>query len=173
MKQLSCQSSIEPCVLEEEIFEAYENESFCASQVSQLVNGSTVVTIENDHQHTKPHLDSLILNTKTIEDPVAPFDSKKFLYRSQSTRSFKKSKLKSSKMLSNDLDQIYVISSNNCMRSDLNDFFDSIDVIHERRSKNFSKFNEMEGDKKSEEVRNEQRIENQVQTTVDIETHRE
>lgn len=173
IKQLSCQSSIEPCVLEEEIFETYENESFYTPQESQSVNGSTVVTIENDHQHTIPRPDSLILNTKTIEDTTVSCDSKKFLYRSQSTRSFKKSKLKSSKMLSNDLDQIYVISSNNCMRSDLNDFYDSIDVIHERRSKNFSKFNEVEIDKDSKEVRNESRIENQVQPTVDIETHRE
>ena len=82
MKQLSCQSSIEPRVLEEEIYETYDNESFYTPQKSQSVNGSTVVTIENDHQHTNPRPDSLILNTKTIEDTAASFDSKKFLYRS-------------------------------------------------------------------------------------------
>jgi hypothetical protein len=173
IKQLSCQSSIEPCVLEEESFEGNENDSFNTPQDSHSANESTVVTIEHDHQNSKPRPDSLILNTSTIEDNVSTFDSKKFLYRSQSTKSFKKSKLKSSKMLSNDLDQIYVISSNSCMRSDLNDFYDSIDVIHERRSKNFSKFNEVESDKDGEVVKDESKNENLVQTTVDIETHRE
>lgn len=75
-------------------------------------------------------------------------------------------------MLSNDLDQIYVISSNSCMRSDLNDFYDSIDVIHERRSKNFSKFNEVESDKNGV-IKVEPGNENLVQTTADIESHRE
>jgi hypothetical protein len=59
------------------------------------------------------------------------------------------------------------------MRSDLNDFYDSIDVIHERRSKNFSKFNEVESDKDGEVVKDESKNKNLVQTTVDIETHRE
>jgi hypothetical protein len=160
LKQLSCQSSIEPCVLEEESFEVNENDSFHTPQESQSINESTIVTIENDH---KSRPDSLILKTTTINDTATLNDSKKFLYRSQSTKSFKKPKIKPSKMLSNDLDQIYVISSNNCMRSDLNDFYDSIDVIDERRSKNFSKFNEAESDKEAE----------LVQTTADIETHRE
>jgi hypothetical protein len=171
IKQLSCQSSIEPCVPEEEIFEGNENDSFNTPQDSQSANESTVVTIENDHQNSKSRPDSLILNTSTIEGN-ATFDSKKFLCRSQSTKSFKKSKMKASKMLSNDLDQVYVISSNSCMRSDLNDFYDSIDVIHERRSKNFSKFNEVESDKDSQVV-DVVKNENLVQTTADIETHRE
>lgn len=173
MRQLSCQSSIEPCVLEEEIFEGNEIESFYTPQNSQSAYESTIVTIENDHQHTKSRPDSLILNTTTIEDNAMSIDSKKFLYRSQSTRSFKKPKLKPSKMLSNDLDQIYVISSNNCMRSDLNDFYDSIDVIHERRSKNFSKFNEAATSNDTEAVKFTSKNENLVQTTADIESHRE
>lgn len=42
------------------------------------------------------------------------------------------------KLLSNDLDEIYVISSSRV--SEMDDFYDSIEVIHERRNKNFSKF---------------------------------
>lgn len=76
-------------------------------------------------------------------------------------------------MFSNDLDQIYVISSNNCMRSDLNDFYDSIDVIHERRSKNFSKFNEAATGNDTEAAKFTSNNENLVQTTADIESHRE
>lgn len=96
-------------------------------------------------------------------------ESKKFLYRSQSTKSFKKPKLKPTKILSNDLDQIYVISSNNCVRSDINDFYDSINVIHERRSKNFSKFSEAESDKECAKTKETSNV---VETTVEIETHR-
>lgn len=125
-RQLSCQSSLEPCVPEEDS-PVMEKENFQTSHSIQA-------TIE--HQQ-RP--DSLILNTHTIEDSSKPSDAKKYLYRSQSTRSFKKPK--PSKLISNDLDQIYVISSS-CVRADLDDFYDSIEVIHERRSKNFSKFNE-------------------------------
>lgn len=179
IKQLSCQSSIEPCVLEEEFFDLDEKEdkdAFDAPQDSHAVIESTVVTIENDEQcqstlSSRP--DSLILRTSTIVDASPAPDTKKYLYRSQSTKSFKKPKLKPSKVLSNDLDQIYVISSNNCMRSDLNDFYDSIDVIHERRSKNFSKFNETDGDKDNEIAEEASKNGNIVETTVDIETHRE
>lgn len=138
LKQLSCQSSIEPCVLEEENTDPDD-------KGNQTIIESTVVTIESDpRQQTNTRPDSLILNTTTISGSSAVADSKKFLHRSQSTKSFKKPKLKPAKVLSNDLDQIYVISSNSCIRSDINDFYDSIDVIHERRSKNFSKFSEAE-----------------------------
>lgn len=120
VKQLSCQSSVEPSVPEEEINDVGEKE--------------TRVVIESVNDVSKqPRTDSLILNTATIEE-TSVADSKKFLYRSQSTRSFKKPKLKPSKLLSSDLDQIYVISSNACTRDD---FYDSIEVISERRSKNF------------------------------------
>lgn len=159
IKQLSCQSSIEPCVVEEDVFDLDEKEkwdSFHSPHESQALIESTVVTIENDQQHkNKSRPDSLILNTATIAETA---DTKKYLYRSQSTKSFKKPKLKPTKGLSNDLDQIYVISSNSCMRSDLNDFYDSIEVIHERRSKNFSKFNESEGDKETDTTKNETNV---------------
>lgn len=120
VKQLSCQSNIEPCVLEEEIIETRE---------TRAVIESTAIT-----DISCP--DSLILNTTTIkETSKTSTDAKKFLFRSQSTRSFKKTKTtKPSKLLSSDLDQIYVISSNVCTRDD---FYDSIEVISERRIKNF------------------------------------
>lgn len=174
IKQLSCQSSIEPCVLEEDVFDLDEKEnldSFNSHHEMQAPIESTIVTIEHDQQHKlKSRPDSLILKTSTVEDTATASDSKKYLYRSQSTKSFKKPKLKPSKGLSNDLDQIYVISSNSCMRSDLNDFYDSIEVIHERRSKNFSKFNESEGDKEIEMTKITTKIENVGETiVVDIE----
>lgn len=174
IKQLSCQSSVEPCVVEEELDDRGSQESFHTPYESQGVIESTVVTIENDHRHQIARPDSLILNTTTIGENSMSSDSKKFLYRSQSTKSFKKvlSKVKASKVLSNDLDQIYVISSNSCLRSDLNDFYDSIDVIHERRSKNFSKFSEAESDKDNEIPSEPSKNENIVETIVDIETHR-
>lgn len=117
VQQLSCQSSVEPCVLEEEIFDVAERET-------KAVIESTIMS--------SPRPESLILNTATIEDGTTSEESKKYLYRSQSTRSFKK--VKPLKLLSSDLDQIYVISSNSCTRDD---FYDSIEVISERRSKNF------------------------------------
>lgn len=126
VKQLSCQSSIEPCLLEEEVVE---------DDVGKEIKAEIESTIkENPIQLPRP--DSLILNTATIEEATSStsVDTKKFLYRSQSTRSFKKPKLKPSKLLSSDLDQIYVISSNSCK---LDDFYDSIEVISERRNKNF------------------------------------
>lgn len=142
------------------------------SRESSSVNQtSTVVTIENDHQRAKPRPDSLILKTTTIENAKSS-DTKKFLYRSQSTKSFKAPKLKASKLLSNDLDQIYVISSNSCMRADLNEFYDSIDVIHERRSKNFSKFSDAENDKVNQASKEAAMSENAIETTVDIEPQR-
>lgn len=117
VQQLSCQSSVEPNVPEEEIIDIAENE--------------TQAVIESSTIDSKTRPDSLILSTATVED-ASSFESKKFLYRSHSTRSFKKGK--PSKLLSSDLDQIYVISSNSCTRDD---FYDSIEVISERRSKNF------------------------------------
>ena len=132
VKQLSCQSSIEPCLVEEECGVEIDEK---ASRKEEEIEMETKAIIE-----PKRRPESLILNTATIEDSTVS-DAKKYLYRSQSTRSFKKPKLKPSKILSSDLDQIYVISSNTCTRSDLNDFYDSIEVITERRSKNFMEFN--------------------------------
>lgn len=121
VQQLSCQSSIEPCVPEEEIIDITEGET------KAVIESTTNAPIISKHRP-----DSLILNTATVEDGSTSTESKKYLYRSQSTRSFKKGK--PSKLLSSDLDQIYVISSNSCSRDD---FYDSIEVISERRNKNF------------------------------------
>ncbi|CRK95660.1 CLUMA_CG009118, isoform A [Clunio marinus] len=168
IRQLSCQSSIEPCVPEENID---ENDSFQMPSETFAKIESTVVTIENDTQN-QPHQqrpESLILSTSTIEDNANLSEAKKYLFRSQSTKSFKKPKLKPSKVLSNDLDQIYVISSNSCVRSDMNDYYDSIEVIHERRSKNFSKFNETKSYNDNELVVTND--ENSIKTTVDVEPH--
>lgn len=137
-QQLSCQSSIEPCVVEEEagIEVEISHKKHNDTDTVGLEKSETKAIIE-----PKRRPDSLILSTITIEDSSLT-DAKKYLYRSQSTRSFKKpKKSKPSKILSSDLDQIYVISSNTCTRSDLNDFYDSIEVITERRSKNFMEFN--------------------------------
>lgn len=174
IKQLSCQSSIDPCVPEEESLDLDDSrKSPQSGQDTRTVIESTIVTIESDPRHQiNARPDSLILKTTTIEGNAKSSEMKKFLYRSQSTKSFSKPKFKHPKVLSNDLDQIYVISSNSCMRSDLNDFYDSIDVIHERRSKNFSKFNEIESDKYSESIEDAIKRENTIETTVDIETHR-
>jgi hypothetical protein len=149
VKQLSCQSSVEPCVLEEELPELIDDkESFhSATETQAIIEGCSGT------QNFKSRPDSLILNTATIED-TSSVDSKKFLYRSQSTKSFKKPKLKASKILSTDLDQIYVISSNTCTRTDLNDFYDSIEVISERRSKNFMEFTENESDNVNNDLNN-------------------
>lgn len=154
IKQLSCQSSIDPCVVEEEIPVKHER-------------ATDIDTIQS-HAVNKSRPDSLILTTTTIKDTTSD-DVKKYLYRSQSTRSFKKPKLKASKVLS-DLDQIYVISSNACTRSDLNEFYDSIEVITERRSKNFMEFSEENGDKSSELTKKHSKS-NEI--IVEIESHNE
>jgi hypothetical protein len=158
-QQLSCQSSIEPCVPEEDL-----------ADISSPYS-TTISNIDSNSQQVKQQRpDTLILNSSMIE---ASNDSKKYLHRSQSTKVYnrKQSRTKSSRMMSNDLDQIYVISSNSCMQSDLEDYYDSIDVIHERRSKNFSKFNDLESDKESETIKKTQN-ENIVETIVDIEPRR-
>ena len=135
VKQLSCQSSLEPCVPEEESPELEtkgSNESFHANQEVSALHELTHVTIESNNRP-----DSLILSIVDSEN-IDLKSQQKYLYRSQSTRSFKKPKPKPMKLLSNDLDEIYVISSSRV--SEMDDFYDSIEVIHERRNKNFSKF---------------------------------
>lgn len=133
VKQLSCQSSLEPCVPEEESPELEDKasiESFHTAQEVSALHKLTHVTIESNNRP-----DSLILN---IAENIDLKIQQKYLYRSQSTRSFRKPKPKPMKLLSNDLDEIYVISSSRV--SEMDDFYDSIEVIHERRNKNFSKF---------------------------------
>lgn len=141
VRNLSCQSSFEPCFPEEEIEQPSEDKNGSInspeSEGIPLI-GSTLATIETKLEPAvRP--DSLILNSTTI-DEISEASKKKFLYRSYSTRSYKKPKPKPPKPLSNDLDHIYVISSNS--QSHIEDFYDSIEVIHERRSKNFSKYGE-------------------------------
>lgn len=180
-KQLSCQSSIEPCVPEEDQIDIQASHSTCA-------NNDVVIDLKDNQQVivdkcNRP--DSLILKTTTIAKAPTKASTgatKKFLQRSQSTNVYKsKAKVKSTRVMSNDLDQIYVISSsNNCMQSDLDDYYDSIDVIHERRSKNFSRFSDSETDKDKESataVTNTMTTcrvgnENIVETIVDIEPRR-
>lgn len=177
-KQLSCQSSIEPCVPEEDQID-----------IQASHNNDVVIDLRDNQQVivdkcNRP--DSLILKTTTIAKAPTKASTgatKKFLQRSQSTNVYKsKAKAKSTRVMSNDLDQIYVISSsNNCMQSDLDDYYDSIDVIHERRSKNFSRFSDSETDKDKESattaVTNTMTTcrvgnENIVETIVDIEPRR-
>lgn len=168
LKQLSCQSSVEPCLVEEEIGndmieDKDSKESFYTATETQAV------IEQNSSLKSRP--DSLILNTTTIEDSSSSVDAKKYLYRSQSTRSFKKPKLKPSKILSSDLDQIYVISSNTCTRSDLNDFYDSIEVITERRSKNFMEFTDDARDSASGDELNKNLSKSNEIVVVEIESH--
>ncbi|CAO1358104.1 unnamed protein product [Diamesa serratosioi] len=135
VRQLSCQSSLEPCVPEEESPELEDKgskESFHTAQEVPALHELTHVTIESNNRP-----DSLILSIADSEK-IDLKSQQKYLYRSQSTRSFKKPKPKPMKLLSNDLDEIYVISSSRV--SEMDDFYDSIEVIHERRNKNFSKF---------------------------------
>lgn len=153
VRNLSCQSSIEPCFPEEESPDSddKEKEAFFTPKTYDLspISGSTQVTIETQRpppdleSPTSTRPDSLILNTSTIDnnllDDVPDGKQQKYLYRSLSTRSFKKPKPKPNKLLSNDLDRIFVISSH-----DNEEYYDSIEVISERRSKNFSKFYETE-----------------------------
>lgn len=158
IKQLSCQSSVEPNVVEEEI-----PDLSCNSKLEREIE---TMCDNKSHAVNKSRPDSLILTTTTIKNTTSD-DVKKYLYRSQSTRSFKKPKLKASKVLS-DLDQIYVISSNSCARSDLNEFYDSIEVITERRSKNFMEFSEEIGDNSNELMKKHSKS-NEI--IVEIESH--
>ncbi|KFB35086.1 AGAP005329-PA-like protein [Anopheles sinensis] len=169
-RNLSCQSSLEPCVPEEESSPEQEHGQ----------RDETGLVREEDRPSmpleplsvTNPPLrpDSLVLEPDS-DERTAP---NRFLYRSNSSKSFRKPKPKAaSKKRSNEYDQIYVISSGNggggggsggsisgangttapgsgrypnfhhatmMARNNDDDHYDSIEVIHERRSKNFSKF---------------------------------
>ncbi|XP_052859732.1 uncharacterized protein LOC128266982 [Anopheles cruzii] len=153
-RNLSCQSSLEPCVPEEEDSPVHDEE--CPrSVVNQPLRPDTLVLPPVSSPQEAP------------VDPPAPAQQQqqpqnRFLYRSNSTKSFRKPKPKvASKKLSNEYDQIYVISAkttgtfgaggtgsahrypnfhHGISRDNDDDHYDSIEVIHERRSKNFSKF---------------------------------
>lgn len=101
----------------------------------------SVDTIQSTNQYVK-RPDTLTLNSNNqIHLAAAAVPGKesdfcknqKFLYRSNSSRTFKRPKQKLN--LGYEFDQIYFISSN---KDD--EHYDSIDVIDERRRKNFNKF---------------------------------
>ncbi|XP_062708515.1 uncharacterized protein LOC109426278 [Aedes albopictus] len=188
-RNLSCQSSLEPCVPEEDSPE--QEEPSPNADRSPISHGHQQQVSVNASSTNKPSLpskegfqsaqparpDSLVLvgRTATTADDPPNEKANRFLYRSNSTKSFRKPKPKiKSKKLSNEFDQIYVISSSsggglehgstgvemapvgsastgsarypNFHHARDDDYYDSIEVIHERRSKNFSKFNSVCGD---------------------------
>ncbi|XP_065087756.1 uncharacterized protein LOC135709391 [Ochlerotatus camptorhynchus] len=184
-RNLSCQSSLEPC---EENSPEQEEQSQCAGKSptrhghqppisNASTNKSPLPETEGPKSAQLIRPDSLVLvgRTSTTDDGHLPNEkANRFLYRSNSTKSFRKPKPKiKSKKLSNEFDQIYVISSSsgggpehgspsatvalagsgtgsnrypNFHHARDDDYYDSIEVIHERRSKNFSKFNSVCGD---------------------------
>ncbi|XP_001688637.2 uncharacterized protein LOC5667091 [Anopheles gambiae] len=170
-RNLSCQSSLEPCVPEEESSPEYDH-------TGDEGNGEGREQSNKKHPSPNPaeplsvanpplRPDSLVLASKERaasgeqgnQQHQQPNRQQQPLYRSNSSKSFRKPKPKcASKKLSNEYDQIYVISAgagapngnatgNNRYpnfqhqtRPTDDDHYDSIEVIHERRSKNFSKF---------------------------------
>uniref|UniRef100_A0A182YPZ1 Uncharacterized protein n=1 Tax=Anopheles stephensi TaxID=30069 RepID=A0A182YPZ1_ANOST len=169
-RNLSCQSSLEPCVPEEESSPEYEQPGEEGNEEGSKKNQPTPTTSTEPLSVANPPLrpDTLVLGSKDSdapgEQPAAATrqqsNRQQPLYRSNSSKSFRKPKPKvASKKLSNEYDQIYVISAgasgaaignatgNNRYpnfqhrtRPADDDHYDSIEVIHERRSKNFSKF---------------------------------
>lgn len=110
MRVLSCQSSIDPCVPEESP-DQEDKDTF-----------PTDLSDSSEKQGQLPRPDSLILDCN--QEPVR----QKFLYRSKSSKSFKRPKAKAA---AKEFHQIYFISST------AEDGYDSIEVIDERRMKNF------------------------------------
>ncbi|XP_055628690.1 uncharacterized protein LOC129770087 isoform X2 [Toxorhynchites rutilus septentrionalis] len=158
-RQLSCQSSLEPCVPEEEspeLEEVLHDMTATASASSQQRTNST-------HANDKSNRPDTLVLGRIGDGPLGAEKTNRFLYRSNSTKSFRKPKPKiKCKKLSNEFDQIYVISSSSGNEYEAStaagsnrypnfhhardDEYDSIEVIYERRSKNFSKFNNTGGD---------------------------
>ncbi|XP_053674555.1 uncharacterized protein LOC128724858 [Anopheles nili] len=167
-RNLSCQSSLEPCVPEEESSPEYEqadedakNKKDATDGDGGLTHGKQPTPSEVPPATENPPLrpDSLVLTPKTAGTEETA-SRQVHLQRSNSTKSFRKPKPKvTGKKLSNEYDQIYVISSGaagaaggpgpagsqrypnfqpHAHPTD-DDHYDSIEVIHERRSKNFSK----------------------------------
>jgi hypothetical protein len=128
----------------EETIDFDETENLPVNKSSERTDDTSSSSTNNK----KLRPDSLILRTNlnsVTTDPqpqsiLHELDTKrKYLCRSQSTKHFDKSKKSKLKQLSNEIDQIYTLSSYSDSRDD--DNYDSIEVIHERRVKNFSKFN--------------------------------
>lgn len=145
MRQLSCQSSIEPCVPEEspeqeekEIFESTIDNTPTTPTLTTSPNRSNNnnsnqkfsspgrIIRQQSSPKSSPRPDTLLLlnDNNNSKQP-----QKKFLYRSNSTRTYQKPKAKLK------LDQIYFIGNN---QTD-DDNYNSIDVIDERRRKNFTR----------------------------------
>uniref|UniRef100_A0A182Q3Y6 Uncharacterized protein n=1 Tax=Anopheles farauti TaxID=69004 RepID=A0A182Q3Y6_9DIPT len=175
-RNLSCQSSLEPCVPEEESSPEYEqtgeedNADGAGCKKQQHPSNASMEPLSVANPPLRP--DSLVLGAKEHDPPTVDGREDRNgqhpnrplpLYRSNSSKSFRKPKAKvTSKKLSNEYDQIYVISSAggsgvSGITTGSNrypnfqpqaarphptddDHYDSIEVIHERRSKNFSKF---------------------------------
>uniref|UniRef100_A0A182WAJ5 Uncharacterized protein n=1 Tax=Anopheles minimus TaxID=112268 RepID=A0A182WAJ5_9DIPT len=178
-RNLSCQSSLEPCVPEEESSPECEhaseegNDNAGGDQPSKKTQPSPTSPKEPLSVANPPlRPDTLVLASKGTEAPGEHRDRQQPnrqlpLYRSNSSKSFRKPKPKvASKKLSNEYDQIYVISTSGSggvastangnatgnnrypnfqTRPVEDDHYDSIEVIHERRSKNFSKFSSSSG----------------------------
>ncbi|XP_058466321.1 uncharacterized protein LOC131439393 [Malaya genurostris] len=172
-RNLSCQSSLEPCVPEEDGPEGQEEIRQCIDggnrKLCDELRIGTKSPVRDDAKLTTDAVvrpDSLILNGRITNGGQSPNEkTNRFLYRSNSTKSFRKPKAKiRSKKLSNEFDQIFVISGSstgnegkedvqeginrypNLHRARDDQYYDSIEVIHERRSKNFDKFNSLGSD---------------------------
>lgn len=132
MRALSCQSSLEPSVPEESP-EQQEEQAIDAIIVCNELSSENLV-----HSVKRPTTLKLNCGNKTILDDNKTLvsdnksEKQKFLYRSNSSRMYKRPKPKLN--LNYNFDKIYFISSN---KDD--EFYDSIDVIDERRNKNFKK----------------------------------
>ncbi|XP_053664261.1 uncharacterized protein LOC128713427 [Anopheles marshallii] len=180
-RNLSCQSSLEPCVPEEgsspECEHAGEegNDNDCGEQQNKKKQPHSPSFMEPLCVANPPlRPDTLVLTSKEADATGKHRDRQQPnrqlpLYRSNSSKSFRKPKPKvASKKLSNEYDQIYVISASGSggvattgasngnatgnnrypnfqTRPAEDDHYDSIEVIHERRSKNFSKFSTSSG----------------------------
>ncbi|XP_049293691.1 uncharacterized protein LOC125769180 [Anopheles funestus] len=180
-RNLSCQSSLEPCVPEEESSPECEhageegNNNTGGEQQNKKNQPSPTSTEPLSVANPPLRPDTLVLAAKGADKPEELRDRHQSnrqmpLYRSNSSKSFRKPKPKvASKKLSNEYDQIYVISASGSggvatnggaasgnatgnnrypnfqTRTAEDDHYDSIEVIHERRSKNFSKFSSSVG----------------------------
>ncbi|XP_037909031.1 uncharacterized protein LOC119650372 [Hermetia illucens] len=145
IRQLSGQSSLEPCVLEEspELEESQHLEETASGPSTSLQTKiEEDIAIENSQDclvHAnlkKSRPNSLILDASGENSKSSKaIEAKKFLYRSRSSRTFYRPKPR----LINEYDPIYFISTDGSIRTRPYDkdeeLYDSLQVINERRSK--------------------------------------
>lgn len=145
IRQLSGQSSLEPCVLEEspELEESQHLEETASGPSTSLQTQiEEDIAIENSQDclvHAnlkKSRPNSLILDASGENSKSSKaIEAKKFLYRSRSSRTFYRPKPR----LINEYDPIYFISTDGSIRTRPYDkdeeLYDSLQVINERRSK--------------------------------------